>query len=380
MFDVDNTTKNANFTVIKVVGVGGGGNNAINRMIDAKLDGVEFIAVNTDKQNLALTKTENKIQIGEKITKGLGAGSKPEIGERAAEESREDIRLALEGADLIFVTCGMGGGTGTGASPVIAEIAKEVNALTVGVVTKPFAFEGKKRMNQADLGIERLKEKVDTLVTIPNDKLLEIVDKKTSLIDALKVADDVLRQGVQGISDLITSPGLISLDFADVCTIMKDGGMAHMGIGIGKGESRAMDAAKLAVESPLLDTTIQGATGLIVNVTGNNTIGLHETDEALKLITNLANADAEVIYGTSIDDKLNDEIKITVIATGFHQQKSKRFPKQYFVKPDNEYHSLKDVKSNVKNTREEVELPSDIDSRKLWESSEDDLPSFLKSK
>ncbi len=381
MFDIESSSKNTNFTVIKVVGVGGGGNNAINRMVDAKLEGVEFIAVNTDKQDLALTKTENKIQIGEKITKGLGAGSKPEIGERAAEESREDIRLALEGADLIFVTCGMGGGTGTGASPVIAEIAKEVNALTVGVVTKPFAFEGKKRMNQAELGIERLKDKVDTLVTIPNDKLLEIVDKKTSLMDALKVADDVLRQGVQGISDLITNPGLISLDFADVCTIMKDGGMAHMGIGAGKGETRALDAAKLAVESPLLNTTIQGATGLIVNVTGNNTIGLHETDEALKLITNLANQDAEVIYGTSIDDTLNDEIKITVIATGFNNQKAKRFSKKYFASQENEYHSLKDTKELPQNnTREEVNIPNDADARRLWESKEDELPSFLKSK
>lgn len=377
MFDIEERNDLHNFTNIKVVGVGGGGNNAINRMIESQLEGVNFISVNTDKQDLSLTKSETKLQIGEKITKGLGSGSKPEVGERAAEESREELRKALEGADLVFVTCGMGGGTGTGASPVVAEIARDLGALTVGVVTKPFNFEGRKRMQQAEQGIETLKEKVDTLVTIPNDKLLEIVDKKTSLVDALRVADDVLRQGVQGISDLITSPGLISLDFADVSTIMKSRGMAHMGIGIGKGESRAIDAAKQAVFSPLLETTIEGATGILVNVTGNGTISLHETAEALNLITELANPDAEIIYGTSIDDKLNDEIKITVIATGFQGQKSRRFSK---TKTSNEYHPLKDVKP-VENTREEVIVPQTETNR--WDSSDDgynDLPSFLKNR
>lgn len=379
MFDIEEKNDLYNFTKIKVVGVGGGGNNAINRMIDAQLDGVDFIAINTDKQDLSLTKSEVKLQIGEKITKGLGSGSKPEVGERAAEESREEIRKNLEGADLVFVTCGMGGGTGTGASPVIAEIARDLGALTVGVVTKPFGFEGRKRMLSAEGGIEILKEKVDTLVTIPNDKLLEIVDKKTSLVDALKVADDVLRQGVQGISDLITAPGLISLDFADVCTIMKNRGMAHMGIGIGKGESRAVDAAKQAVFSPLLETTIEGATGLLVNVTGNSTVGLHETAEALNLITELANPDAEIIYGTSINDNMSDEVKITVIATGFQGQKNRRFTK-VTTNPvtTDDYHPLKDVKP-VENTREEVIVPQPEISP--WESrTRSELPSFLKNR
>ena len=257
MFDID-VRENANFANIKVIGVGGGGNNAVNRMIEANLQGVEFIAVNTDKQDLYTSVAENKLQIGEKITKGLGAGSKPEVGERAAEESREEIRASLEGADLVFVTAGMGGGTGTGAAPIVAEISKELGILTVGVVTKPFKFEGRKRMQQADMGIDKLRERVDTLVTIPNDKLLEIVERKTTFIDALKVADDVLRQGVQGISDLITNPGLIALDFADVRTIMKERGLAHMGIGKGHGDSRAVEAAKLAIQSPLLETTIDG--------------------------------------------------------------------------------------------------------------------------
>ena len=379
MFDIEVKNDLHNFTTIKVVGVGGGGNNAINRMIDAQLEGVDFIAINTDKQDLSLSKSEVKLQIGEKITKGLGSGSKPEVGERAAEESRDEIRKNLEGADLVFVTCGMGGGTGTGASPVIAEIARDLGALTVGVVTKPFGFEGRKRLLQAEGGIEILKEKVDTLVTIPNDKLLEIVDKKTSLVEALKVADDVLRQGVQGISDLITAPGLISLDFADVCTIMKNRGMAHMGIGIGKGESRAIDAAKQAVFSPLLETTIEGATGLLINVTGNSTVGLHETAEALNLITELANPDAEIIYGTSINDNMNDEMKITVIATGFQGQKSRRFPK---IATSNlaadDYHPLKDVKP-VENTREEVVVPQD--ESHVWDNrNRADLPSFLKNR
>ncbi len=382
MFDIEQRDNLFNFTKIKVIGVGGGGNNAVNRMIEADLQGVDFIAVNTDKQDLALVHSETKLQIGEKITKGLGSGSKPEVGERAAEESREEIRKAIEGADMVFVTCGMGGGTGTGASPVIAEIAREIGALTVGVVTKPFGFEGRKRMAQAESGIELLKEKVDTLVTIPNDKLLEIVDKKTSLMDSLKVADDVLRQGVQGISDLIVSPGLISLDFADVTTIMKNKGMAHMGIGIGKGESRAIDAAKQAVFSPLLETTIEGATGLLVNVTGNSTVGLHETAEALNLITELANPEAEIIYGTSINENMSDEIKITVIATGFNTKAaSKRFAPRTSQARDDEYKSLRDIKKNMEEEQEEVVVQKEVIEINDWENDDfRDLPSFLKNR
>lgn len=382
MFDIEQKDNLLNFTKIKVIGVGGGGNNAVNRMIEADLQGVDFIAVNTDKQDLALVHSETKLQIGDKITKGLGSGSKPEVGERAAEESREEIRKAIEGADMVFVTCGMGGGTGTGASPVIAEIAREMGALTVGVVTKPFGFEGRKRMAQAESGIELLKEKVDTLVTIPNDKLLEIVDKKTSLMDSLKVADDVLRQGVQGISDLIVSPGLISLDFADVTTIMKNQGMAHMGIGIGKGESRAIDAAKQAVFSPLLETTIEGATGLLVNVTGNSTVGLHETAEALNLITELANPEAEIIYGTSINENMSDEIKITVIATGFNQKvSSKRFSPKSSSSSDNEYQSLRDIKKDLEESKEGVVPQKEVIEIDDWDSDEfRDLPSFLRNR
>ncbi len=382
MFDIEEKINDYNFTKIKVIGIGGGGNNAINRMIEAQLEGVEFIAINTDKQDLSLTRSEIKVQIGEKITKGLGSGSRPDVGERAAEESREELRRVLEGADMVFVTCGMGGGTGTGASPVIAEISRELGALTVGVVTKPFAFEGRKRMSQAESGIEKLKEKVDTLVTIPNDKLLEIVDKKTSLLESLRVADDVLRQGVQGISDLITSPGLISLDFADVSTIMKNRGMAHMGVGVGKGETRAVDAARQAASSPLLETTIEGATGLLINVTGNATVGLHETAEALQLITELANPDAEIIYGTAINENMSDEIKITVIATGFSNARRPRFARP--IAPENQYHSLKDIKREMVQTRQEVEVDRSEFKRENWEVGEDatqaELPEFLKRK
>lgn len=381
MFDIEEKINDYNFTKIKVIGVGGGGNNAINRMIEAQLEGVEFIAINTDKQDLSLTKSEIKVQIGEKITKGLGSGSRPDVGERAAEESREELRRVLEGADMVFVTCGMGGGTGTGASPVIAEISRELGALTVGVVTKPFGFEGRKRMAQAEGGIEKLKEKVDTLVTIPNDKLLEIVDKKTSLLESLRVADDILRQGVQGISDLIVSPGLISLDFADVSTIMKNRGMAHMGVGVGKGETRAVDAARQAASSPLLETTIEGSTGLLINVTGNATVGLHETAEALHLITELANPDAEIIYGTSINENMSDEIKITVIATGFQNSRRPRFNRP--APQDNGYHSLKDIKNEMVNTRQEVEVNRSEFNRENWETSgpsEHELPEFLRRK
>ncbi|SEF77885.1 cell division protein FtsZ [Caloramator fervidus] len=304
---------------IKVVGVGGGGNNAVNRMIEFGLKGVEFISINTDKQALNYSKAGIKIQIGDKLTKGLGAGANPEIGQKAAEESIEQIMQALKGADLIFITAGMGGGTGTGAAPVVAEVAKELGILTVGVVTKPFIFEGRQRMLNAEKGIMKLKEKVDTLVTIPNDRLLQVVDKKTPMTEAFKIADDVLRQGVQGISDLITVPGLINLDFADVRTIMLNKGIAHMGIGRASGEGRAVEAAKQAISSPLLETTINGATGVLLNITGGSNLTMFEVAEAADQVRQAADPDANIIFGAVIDDSLGDEIRITVIATGFEE-------------------------------------------------------------
>ena len=314
-FDVDTSQ----FAQIKVVGVGGGGTNAVNRMIDFGLKGVEFIAINTDKQALCLSKATHKIQIGEKLTKGLGAGANPEIGEKAAEESHEEIAQALKGADMVFVTAGMGGGTGTGAAPVVAQIGREVGILTVGVVTKPFLFEGRQRMLNAEKGIQELKERVDTLVTIPNDRLLQVVERRTSMLDAFKIADDVLRQGVQGISDLIAVPGLVNLDFADVRTIMNEKGLAHMGIGKASGDSRATEAAKQAIQSPLLETSIEGAKGVLLNITGGQNLGLFEVNEAAELVAQAADPDANIIFGAVIDDNLDDEIVITVIATGFDQ-------------------------------------------------------------
>ncbi|WP_342606909.1 cell division protein FtsZ [Thermosediminibacter oceani] len=308
------------FANIKVIGIGGGGNNAVNRMVEAGLKGVEFIAVNTDAQALFLSKADKKIQIGEKLTRGLGAGANPEIGKKAAEESRTEIEEVLKGADMIFITAGMGGGTGTGAAPVVAEISKSLGILTVGVVTKPFSFEGKKRMAHAEMGISSLKNCVDTLITIPNDRLLSIAEKKTSIIEAFRIADDILRQGVQGISDLIAVPGLINLDFADVRTIMMEAGLAHMGIGRGSGENRAIEAAKQAVSSPLLETSIEGAKGVLLNITGSSNLGLLEVNEAAEYISAAADPDANIIFGAVIDEKLQDEIRITVIATGFEQK------------------------------------------------------------
>jgi len=312
-FDIDME----NFARIKVIGVGGGGNNAVNRMIEAGLRGVDFIAVNTDKQALFLSKANTKIQIGDKLTKGLGAGANPDIGEKAANESRDEIAMAIKDADMVFVTAGMGGGTGTGGAPVIAQIAKELGILTVGVVTKPFMFEGRKRMQQAERGIDNLRAVVDTLVTIPNDRLLHIADKKTTMLEAFRLADDVLRQGVQGISDLIAVPGLINLDFADVKTIMLEQGLAHMGIGRGAGENKAEDAAKQAISSPLLETSIEGAKGVLLNITGGPDLGLQEVNTAAELIQNSADPEATIIFGAVIDENLKDEIIITVIATGF---------------------------------------------------------------
>lgn len=319
-FDIDMD----NFARLKVVGIGGGGNNAVNRMIASGMRGVEFIAVNTDKQALFLSQANTKIQIGDKLTKGLGAGANPEIGEKAANESRDEIAMAIKDADMVFVTAGMGGGTGTGGAPVVAQIAKEMGILTVGVVTKPFLFEGKKRMMQAEAGIEALKAVVDTLVTIPNDRLLQIADKKMPLVKAFNLADDVLKQGVQGISDLIAVPGLINLDFADVKTIMMDTGIAHMGIGRASGENKAEEAAKQAISSPLLETSIEGARGVLLNITGGPDLGLQEVNLAAELIQSSADPDATIIFGAVIDDNLKDEIIITVIATGFDKAGEKK--------------------------------------------------------
>ena len=304
---------------IKVIGVGGAGNNAVNRMIEAGIKGVDFIAVNTDRQALQTSKANTKIQIGEKITRGLGAGANPDIGAQSAEESKSEVAEVLRGADMVFVTAGMGGGTGTGAAPVVASTAKEMGILTIGVVTKPFTFEGKKRLSQAERGIESLKGKVDTLVVIPNDKLLQIIDRKTSIIEAFKMADDVLRQGVQGISDLIAIPGLVNLDFADVKTIMLNQGMAHMGVGKASGENRAEDAAKEAIQSPLLETSIEGAKGVIINITGGEDLGLHEVNTAAELVQRSVDPEANIIFGTVTDPSMTDEIQITVIATGFEK-------------------------------------------------------------
>ena len=308
----------SDFANIKVIGVGGGGNNAVNRMVDSDLKGVQFLSANTESQVLELSKADVTIQIGEKVTKGLGAGANPQIGEEAAQESREEIIKALEGADMVFVTAGMGGGTGTGAAPIVAECAKEIGALTVGVVTKPFAFEGKRRRAQAEKGIEFLTQKVDTIIVIPNDKLLQVVDKKCSLSDAFGKADDVLRQGIKGISDLIQIPGLINLDFADVKTIMTEQGEALMGIGIATGENRAADAAKMAINSPLLETSIDGAKGILLNISGSANLSLFEINEAAEIISDAADPDANIIFGSVIDESLGDKVQITVVATGFN--------------------------------------------------------------
>src|SRR5881394_1292623 len=304
--------------VIKVVGVGGGGSNAISRMVDAGLRGVEFIAANTDAQALAMCDADVKLNIGQQSTKGLGAGANPDVGLAAAAESRDDIKEALKGADMVFVTAGEGGGTGTGAAPVIAEIAKnEISALTVGVVTRPFDFEGAQRARQASEGIERLREVVDTLIVIPNEKLLAVVERRTSMLDAFREADNVLRQGVQGITDLITIPGLINLDFADVRTIMHDAGSALMGIGSASGESRAAEAAKTAISSPLLEQSVEGATGILLNITGGSDLGLFEVNEAAEIIQSAAASDSNIIFGAVIDEGATDELRVTVIATGF---------------------------------------------------------------
>ena len=312
------STPSGNYlAVIKVVGVGGGGTNAVNRMVESGLTGVEFIAVNTDAQALLMTDADVKVHIGAKVTRGLGAGADPAVGLAAALESRDELKEALKGADMVFVTAGEGGGTGTGAAPVVAELGRELEALTVGVVTKPFGFEGRRRADQAEVGIQGLRERVDTLIVIENDRLLEVVEKRTPVTEAFRIADDILRQGVQGITDLITVPGLVNLDFADVRTIMRDAGSALMGIGTGSGDNRATEAATAAVSSPLLETTLDGATGVLLNITGPPDVGLFEVNEAAEVVTSHADSNANVIFGAVIDDSLKDEVRVTVIATGF---------------------------------------------------------------
>ena len=310
--------------VIKVVGVGGGGTNAVNRMVDAGLAGVEFIAVNTDAQALLMADADVKIQVGAQTTRGLGAGADPEIGLAAAQESRDELKEALKGADMIFITAGEGGGTGTGGAPIVAELGQELGALTVGVVTRPFAFEGRKRADQAEHGIDQLRDRVDTLIVIENDRLLQVVERQTSVVEAFRMADDILRQGVQGITDLITEPGLVNLDFADVRTIMRDAGSALMGIGRAAGENRAAEAARSAVSSPLLEASIEGATGILLNVTGGSDIGLFEVNEAAEVVTGAADQNANVIFGAVIDDSQADQVRVTVIATGFGAQRRRR--------------------------------------------------------
>jgi len=362
---IDFDVQNEDLCKIKVVGCGGGGNNAVNRMIEEGLKNVEFIGINTDKQALVLSKAEFKIQLGDKLTRGLGAGANPEIGRKAAEESKEEIIEALKGSDMVFITCGMGGGTGTGAAPVVAEIAKSMGILTVGVVTKPFMFEGRRRMLHAEKGIEDLKNKVDTLVTIPNDRLLQVVEKKTSIVEAFKVADDVLRQGIQGISDLIAVPALINLDFADVKTIMLDQGLAHMGIGKASGENRATEAAKQAIHSPLLETSIEGAKGVLLNITGGPNLGLFEVNEAADLIRQAVDPDANIIFGAGVDENLKDEIKITVIATGFSSVK-REVPGRLINKP----RETEKIKPIAQGTGEEESKQIDTDDL--------DIPTFLR--
>lgn len=318
-FDME--LSNNGLAKIKVFGIGGGGNNAINRMKEQGLRGIEFIAVNTDHQILEVIDADQKLQIGMKLTRGLGSGGNPEIGEKAAEESRNDVTELLQGADMVFITAGMGGGTGTGAAPIIAETARNLGILTVGVVTKPFNFEGRKRQNQAEAGIERLKDKVDTLIVIPNDRLLQVAERNTSMLKAFGMADQVLMNGIQGISDLIAVPNMINLDFADVESIMKDQGIAHMGIGRATGENRAVNAAKSAVKSPLLETSIDGAKAVLVNITSGD-LGLFEVNDALELIREAVDVDANIIFGAGIDEALGDDVQITVIATGFDTMKN----------------------------------------------------------
>ncbi|MBS4198873.1 cell division protein FtsZ [Bacillus sp. FJAT-49732] len=373
MLDFD--TNLDSLATIKVIGVGGGGNNAVNRMIEHDVQGVEFIAVNTDAQALNLSKAEIKMQIGAKLTRGLGAGANPEVGKKAAEESKEQIEEALRGADMVFVTAGMGGGTGTGAAPVIAQIAKDLGALTVGIVTRPFTFEGPKRAKQASGGIGAMKEAVDTLIVIPNDRLLEIVDKSTPMLEAFREADNVLRQGVQGISELIAVPGLINLDFADVKTIMSNKGSALMGIGVATGENRAAEAAKKAISSPLLETSIDGAQGVLMNISGGTNISLYEVQEAADIVSSASDEEVNMIFGSVINENLKDEIIVTVIATGFNEatpQPVQQRPSFGQAKPSSHLQSV-----TREPRREEVQEP--VRSNQSVEDTLD-IPTFLRNR
>lgn len=362
----------ASFAKIRVIGVGGGGGNAVNSMVElGSIKGVDFISINTDAQALLASKATTKIQVGENLTKGLGSGGNPQIGEHAAEESRDKIKDLLEGSDMVFLTCGMGGGTGTGATPIVAEVAKEVGALTVGVVTKPFMFEGTRRMVQAEEGIEKLKGKVDTLIVIPNQRILDVVDKKLSLIEAFRVADSVLNHGVQGISDLITVSGLINVDFADVKSIMSDAGSALMGIGVGVGENRAQLAAKQATNSPLLEVSMEGARGVLFNITGGLDLSMSEVDEASRIIAKAADPDANIIFGATIDESIHDQIKITVIATGFDDSR-RRLQQMVSNEMENNQQSDNNMQQNV----------PQMFGNQQTEEEEDvfDIPAFLRQK
>lgn len=366
---------------LKVIGVGGGGNNAVNRMIDHGMNNVEFIAINTDGQALNLSKAESKIQIGEKLTRGLGAGANPEIGKKAAEESREQIEDAIQGADMVFVTAGMGGGTGTGAAPVVAKIAKEMGALTVGVVTRPFSFEGRKRQTQAAAGVEAMKAAVDTLIVIPNDRLLDIVDKSTPMMEAFKEADNVLRQGVQGISDLIAVSGEVNLDFADVKTIMSNQGSALMGIGVSSGENRAVEAAKKAISSPLLETSIVGAQGVLMNITGGESLSLFEAQEAADIVQDAADEDVNMIFGTVINPELQDEIVVTVIATGFEDKPSSQARKQGHSGFGTSATPTSSKESSFGgHTGQAATQEKEVEGGRSHTTADDDIPSFIRNR
>jgi cell division protein FtsZ len=364
---------------IKVIGVGGGGNNAVNRMIEDGVQGVEFIAVNTDAQALKLSKAEIKMQIGATLTRGLGAGANPEVGRNAVEESRKQIQEVLKGADMVFVTAGMGGGTGTGAAPAIAQISRELGALTIGVVTRPFGFEGRKRAANASAGIDLMREAVDTLIIVPNDRLLQIVDKKTPMIQAFREADNVLRQGVQGISDLIAVPGLINLDFADVKTIMSNQGTALMGIGMAKGKDRAIEAAKKAISSPLLETSIDGAQGVLMNITGGSNLSLYEVQEAADIVSSAADKELNMIFGSIINEDLKDEIMITVIATGFSEKELSS--KKNTVSPSRDVTS-RPPSQGFSRREQNVQEDSQHSQDRPRQHSEDalDVPTFLRNR
>ncbi|MFA6860020.1 MAG: cell division protein FtsZ [Clostridia bacterium] len=366
---------------IKVIGVGGGGNNAVNRMILANLQSAQFVAINTDKQALLMSKADTRLQIGEKLTRGLGAGADPEIGQKAAEESKADIAEMLKDSDLVFITAGMGGGTGTGAAPVVAQLAKEMGILTIAVVTKPFNFEGKKRIANAEQGISKLKQFVDTLVIIPNDKLLRLVPKGTPLVEAFRYADDVLRQGIQGISDLIVTPSLINLDFADVRSIMKNKGLAHMGIGIGRGENKTLEAVRQAVSSPLLETTIEGATGILINVKGGNDMALDEIYEAVDLVREVVDVECNTIFGAGIDESMSDEVEITIIATGFVGSAIKDKPEVDKVKEQAQaignFAQHESTPLVSEKTETAIPFAKKIEQSKL-QIDDDEIPLFLK--